>query len=69
VWVCDIDFPYADTWERSGEVNQREFQNFILQYLNEQQIPYRTVSGSVTERVKQVLQQLPPDRLLTAQLD
>lgn len=66
VWVCDIDFPYADTWERSGEVNQREFQQFILQYLNEQHIPYRTVSGSVTERVKQVLQQLPPDRLLTA---
>ncbi|TXH77843.1 MAG: cytidyltransferase, partial [Thiothrix sp.] len=69
VWVCDIDFPYADTWERSGEVNQREFQQFILQYLNEQQIPYRMVSGSVTERVKQVLQQLPPDRLLTVQLN
>ncbi|MFI0400260.1 MAG: AAA family ATPase [Thiolinea sp.] len=66
VWVCDIDFPYADTWERSGETNQQEFQAFILQHLQEQQIPYRLVSGSVNERVQTVLSQLPADRLLTA---
>ena len=66
VWVCDIDFPYADTWDRSGETNQREFQAVILQHLQEQQIPYRLVSGSVGERVKTVLSQLPADRLLTA---
>ncbi|WP_298610119.1 AAA family ATPase [uncultured Thiothrix sp.] len=65
VWVCDIDFPYADTWERSGETNQREFQAFILQQLKERQIPYRMVSGSVEERVRTVLSQLPADRLLS----
>lgn len=65
VWVCDIDFPYADTWERSGETNQREFQAFILEQLNERQIPYQLVSGSVEERVRKVLSQLPPDRLLS----
>lgn len=65
VWVCDIDFPYADTWERSGEVNQHEFQAFILQYLQDKQIPYRLVSGTVGERVKTILQDMPPDRLCT----
>lgn len=66
VWVCDIDFPYADTWDRSGEVNQREFQAFILQYLQDKQIPYRLVSGTVEERVRTILSQLPKDRLLYA---
>lgn len=65
VWVCDIDFPYADTWDRSGATNQREFQAFILQYLQEQSIPYHVVSGSVQERVQTILEQLPADRLLT----
>lgn len=65
VWVCDIDFPYADTWERSGETNQREFQAFILQYLKERQLPYRMVAGSVEDRVRTILSQLPRDRLLS----
>ena len=65
VWVCDIDFPYADTWDRSGATNQHEFQAFILQYLQEQKIPYQVVSGSVQERVQTILEQLPADRLLT----
>lgn len=65
VWVCDIDFPYADTWDRSGETNQREFQAFILQQLQARRIPYRLVSGSVEERVATILSQLPADRLLT----
>ena len=65
VWVCDIDFPYADTWDRSGATNQHEFQAFILQYLQEQRIPYQVVSGSVQERVQTILEQLPADRLLT----
>ena len=65
VWVCDIDFPYADTWDRSGETNQREFQAFILNYLQEQQIPYQLVSGAVSERVNSIKACLPEDRLLT----
>ncbi|MFZ1389336.1 MAG: AAA family ATPase [Thiolinea sp.] len=65
VWVCDIDFPYADTWDRSGATNQCEFQAFILQYLEEHKIPYQVVSGSVQERVQTILEQLPADRLLT----
>lgn len=65
VWVCDIDFPYADTWDRSGATNQREFQAFVLQYLQERSISYQLVSGSVQARVQTMLEQLPADRLLT----
>jgi NadR type nicotinamide-nucleotide adenylyltransferase len=59
VWLCDIDFPYADTWDRSGQTNQQAFQQFIKAYLDQHQIPYQTVSGSVEERVEQVLKALP----------
>lgn len=69
VWVCDIDFPYADTWDRSGETNQREFQAFIVQYLNEHHIPYQVVSGGVEERVEQVLGALPSTCLNKGELD
>jgi NadR type nicotinamide-nucleotide adenylyltransferase len=54
VFLCDIDFPYADTEDRSGEANQKDFQNRILSKLAAHQRPYLLLKGTVSERLDQV---------------
>lgn len=54
VFVCDIDIPYADTWDRSGVVNRRVFQRQVLADLHERKVPYRLLSGPLEDRVTQV---------------
>ena len=34
VFVCDIDIPYVDTWDRSGEVSRVAFQQQITDDLH-----------------------------------
>jgi len=51
VFVCDIDIPYDDTWDRSGEVNRAAFQRQVLGDLNERKVPFTVVRGTVEERV------------------
>lgn len=52
--LCDIDFPYEDTWDRSGDVNREEFQKEIVCDLNQRGISFISLSGSVEDRVMKV---------------
>jgi NadR type nicotinamide-nucleotide adenylyltransferase len=54
VLLCAIDFPYVDSWDRSGEVNRQHFQSEIIAELHKRKLDYFEITGSVTERVAQV---------------
>ena len=54
-FVCDIDIPYEDTWERSGEVYRNRFQQLILDDLAMRGIRYTILSGDIQTRVAKVL--------------
>ncbi|SHJ52211.1 nicotinamide-nucleotide adenylyltransferase, NadR type [Desulfatibacillum alkenivorans DSM 16219] len=53
-FLCDTDIPYADTWDRSGDVKRQWFQNQIIGDLAERRLPYFVLRGSVEERIAQV---------------
>lgn len=53
--LCDNDIPYDDTWERSGDANRQEFQDFLSDYLYEHEISFVSARGSVKNRVEIVL--------------
>lgn len=53
-FLCDTDIPYADTWDRSGHVKQRWFQQQIVGDLKERRIPFFRVQGPLAERVAYV---------------
>ena len=69
VFVCAIDIPYDDTWDRSGEVNRALFQQHILRDLKQRQMPYTLLQGNLEERVAHVRRRLDnfskyrPDRV------
>ncbi|MDX1538298.1 AAA family ATPase [Arsukibacterium sp.] len=52
--LCDIDIPYADTWDRSGDQKRKWFQEQIVGDLAERKVPYFLVSGTLDERVSKV---------------
>lgn len=54
VFVCDIDIPYDDTWDRSGEVNRAGFQRQVIGDLNQRKAPFLLLRGTLDERVLQV---------------
>ena len=54
VFVCDIDIPYDNTWDRSGETNREIFQKQILADLKERKVPFIILNGSLKERTKKV---------------
>ncbi|HEY8463769.1 MAG TPA: AAA family ATPase [Bacillota bacterium] len=54
VFLCDIDIPYDDTWDRSGETNRTEFQKRIIADLALRKIPYFVLSGTLERRVQSV---------------
>lgn len=54
VLLCDTDIPYEDTWDRSGEVNRIAFQRQVVADLSSHRVPFFTVSGTVSERLRQV---------------
>lgn len=51
VFLCDVDIPYDDTWDRSGEGNRQVFQQRIVGDLAERKIPYFLLRGSLEERI------------------
>ncbi len=59
-FLCGDDIPYADTWDRSGDVKRHEFQSRIIADLEARHIPYITVRGTLDERMATV------DRVLSA---
>lgn len=54
VFLCDIDIPYDDTWDRSGEAIRQVFQRRILGDLAERKMPYFILRGPLEERVRYV---------------
>jgi HTH-type transcriptional regulator, transcriptional repressor of NAD biosynthesis genes len=53
-FVCEPDFPYVETWDRSGEVNRKEFHTQVLSDLRERRVPFFRLTGSLQQRVEQV---------------
>jgi nicotinamide riboside kinase len=64
VFLCADDIPFEDTWERSGDVKRKEFQQFITQQLHNRDIPYTLLSGTVEQRLEQANAVLQPMRSL-----
>lgn len=54
VFVCDIDIPYDDTWDRSGEMNRSGFQRQVIGDLNQRKVPFIMLRGSLEERAARV---------------
>lgn len=54
VFLCDIDIPYENTWDRSGEVNRQEFQQRTVSELKSRDIPYHLLSGDLSQRIAHV---------------
>lgn len=50
VFVCDVDIPYDDTWDRSGEANRHVFQKQIIADLLIRKIPFFTLRGDLETR-------------------
>lgn len=57
-FLCEGDFPFADTWDRSGPCSREVMQKMIIEDLQQRQIPYTTLSGPVPQRAAQVCQVL-----------
>jgi len=54
VFLCDVDIPYDDTWDRSGDANRSVFQKQIMNDLIVRKIPFFMLRGSVEERMHYV---------------
>lgn len=53
-FLCDVDIPYDDTWDRSGDQKRQVFQRQIIADLHERRIPYILLSGTLEERMAKV---------------
>lgn len=54
IFLCDTDIPYDDTWDRSGDVKRKEFQQKIIEDLNARNLKYYLLNGTIEERIQQV---------------
>ncbi|WJG08686.1 AAA family ATPase [Aliiglaciecola sp. LCG003] len=52
VVLCDDSIPYDDTWERSGDANRKEFQQFLIDYMHKHNKPYILAKGDLQQRLK-----------------
>lgn len=50
VFLCDVDIPYEDTWDRSGNVHRKVFQKQIIGDLLARKIPFFILSGDLETR-------------------
>lgn len=53
-FICGIDIPYDDTWDRSGEVHREAFQTKIQADLLARGTPLIQLSGTLEDRASQV---------------
>ncbi|MBW4565207.1 MAG: AAA family ATPase [Mojavia pulchra JT2-VF2] len=51
VFLCDIDIPYDNTWDRSGETNRIVFQKQIKSELILRKIPFFILRGDLNTRI------------------
>ena len=54
VFLCDVDIPYDDTWDRSGDVSRKTFQKQIIGDLLARKIPFIVLTGDLETRVVKV---------------
>ncbi len=54
VFLCDVDIPYDDTWDRSGDVKRKTFQKQIITDLNNRTLSYFLLYGNLEERIETV---------------
>lgn len=54
VFLCSTDIPYDDTWDRSGDVSRHIFQKQIIDDLKVRRIPFFTLRGTPSKRIKYV---------------
>jgi HTH-type transcriptional repressor of NAD biosynthesis genes len=54
VFLCDVDIPYDDTWDRSGDVNRKTFQKQIIGDLFARKIPFIVLCGDLNARIAKV---------------
>jgi NadR type nicotinamide-nucleotide adenylyltransferase len=54
VFLCETDIPYENSWDRSGDSNREEMQRRTISFLQENKIPYITLSGNLEERITKV---------------
>ncbi len=52
VFVCDVDIPYDDTWDRSGETNRCVFQKQVIADLVVRKVPFFTLRGDLETRTE-----------------
>lgn len=53
-FVCDVDIPYRDTWDRSGEVQRASFQRQVIGDLQRREVPFILLRGNLEERAARV---------------
>jgi nicotinamide riboside kinase len=58
VFLCADDIPFEDTWERSGDVKHKEFQVFITKELEQRNVAYTLLTGSVEQRLAKIIETL-----------
>jgi len=61
-FLCDTDIPYDDTWDRSGAVNRKTFQQRIIEDLTRRSVPYVTLCGNLEDRTRRVSEVLVQHR-------
>lgn len=54
VFVCDVDIPYEESSDRSGEANRAYFQRQVLADLNQRKVPYIVLTGNLERRIATV---------------
>jgi HTH-type transcriptional regulator, transcriptional repressor of NAD biosynthesis genes len=54
-FLCGDDIPYEDTWDRSGEANRREFQDWTVDELRRRGIAFTELTGPVEDREARVV--------------
>ncbi len=54
VFLCDVDIPYANTWDRSGDVNRQIFQKQIVADMKARRLPYILLQGDLETRIQTV---------------
>ncbi len=52
-FLCGTDVPYADTWDRSGDVKRKVFQKQIVGDLLVRKIPFFVLNGDLETRMLQ----------------
>jgi nicotinamide riboside kinase len=54
VFLCNDDFPFADTWDRSGIGSREKLQEINIELLQKYHIEYSLLSGTVENRLQQI---------------